>query len=194
MSTSLARVSSRSDRRPLLDAGVAFLEGSASSRWGIEDLRDWMASHLVVRGIMSMPMLVSEPSAGTVPLRGAPVHPRSLRLIVVAARCRVLTALRGLVATPADDRFLSASIFAGRVTRGSVGGISCWVPTPDSATPLSGIVLSLFAADALAHRDTYADLFDECDQCGQMTFHGGGASACLEHELKESGFFPRTRA
>jgi hypothetical protein len=167
---------------------MAFLEGSTRLEWGVDDLCRWFADHLVTPGYMMTPLVVTETGAGTLPLYGhAPASSRELRMILVAARSRVLTTLRGLIASPVDDRFLAEGIFAGRLWRQRVGGASRWVPRPESTTPLSGVVLSLFAVDVLSHREWYARLLSVCDTCDRVTFHEGSHWICAEHLPHRSG-------
>jgi hypothetical protein len=190
MALSLARVAPLSTNRNALAGGLAFLEGSASPRWGGDDLRAWFTEHLVAPGCMTMPALVTEPSAGTISLHGAPpASAHTLRMIVVAARIRVLSALRDLTASPSDDRFLRAAIFAGRASRQRVQGSAAWVARPEPTAPLSGVVLSLFAVDALSHRELYNQLASVCETCNRVTFHEGGKRSCPEHTTQVSGVF-----
>jgi len=189
METAHALDAGTSANREALIAGLAFLEGSAAPGWSVGDLRAWFSEHLIRPGYMMTPLLVTEPSAGTVPLyRQLPASTRTLQMILVAARSRILSALRGLTDSPQDDRFLTASIFAGRVSRQRVQGASRWVARPEPTMPLSGVVLSLFAVDALSHREIYNQLLSVCDTCNRVTFHDGGRRSCPEHMLHMSGF------
>jgi hypothetical protein len=189
MATSLALVPCASTNRDGLAAALAFLEGSASPGWRVDDLRVWFRRHLVVPGCMTTPLLVTEPCAGTIAFHGATPPNCLLRLILVAARSRVLTAMRGLTAAPVDDRFLAATIFAGRVSRQSVQGTARWVARPEPTAPLSAIVLSLFAVDVLSHRETYDELFGVCDTCDRIGFHRGMRRTCVEHAMPASRVF-----
>jgi hypothetical protein len=180
--------------REALLAGLDFLEGSTSPAWDVRGLRDWFDRHLVATGCMLSPVLVNEPSAGTVALYSsgaqALASQSSLPRVLTAARIRVLSALRGLIASPVDDRFLAAAIFAGRVRRRRVGERSQWVARPESTAPLSGIVLSLFAVDILSHRDVYDRGLCVCDVCNRVTFQDAAfrRRACPEHQAHVSGF------
>jgi hypothetical protein len=178
--------------RPALAAGLAFLEGSAAG-WGVRDLCAWFSEHLIEPGFMMTPLEVTEMPAGTLPLYGSPVDPGRLRRLLMAARIRVLTQLRGLSGTPPDDRFLTTAIFAGRVWRQRVHGQSRWVPRPEPAMPLSGIVLSLFAVDALSNRELYGKSLSVCDACDRVTFNDGWHRSCPEHMPHESGIMRRVR-
>jgi hypothetical protein len=178
-------------------AGLAFLDASAVPSWGIEGLRDWFTQHLVEPGYMSAPILVNEPSAGSVTLHGSGAESLTSRSnlprLLAAARIRIMSALRGLIASPADDRFLAAAIFAGRVRRRRVFGENRWVAQPEPTAPLSGIVLSLFAVDVLSHRDEYDRHLCVCDLCNRITFQESALrrKSCPDHPPHESGFIRR---
>jgi len=189
MTNSAVPVAPNASKRAALAAGLAFLEGSASLDWEVRDLCAWFREHLVGPGYMMTPLMVTEPSAGTVPLYGhTPACPCTLRRILAAARTHVLGALRGLIASPVDDRFLAASIFAGCVRRERVRGVTEWRPRPDRTKQLSGIVLGLFAVDVLSHREIYDQLLSVCDTCDRVTFHEGARRSCVEHQPHASGF------
>lgn len=174
-----------SDRSALL-GGLAFLDGSARATWGEDGLRAWFQEHMVRTGCMAEPLLVREPPAGVLVL-GSGAH--GLPEILVAARIRVLAALRGLIASPVDDRFPAAAIFAGRVMRARVGAVSQWVARPEPTAPLSGIVLSLFAADILANREIYDRALCLCNVCNRLMFcEGRRRNACPDHDEQVSGF------
>jgi hypothetical protein len=186
-----------SDPRLALVAGLRFLEASASPGWGIRGLRDWFAEHLVEPGYARAPIVITEPSAGAVTLHGsgaeALTSQASLPRVLAAARIRVTSALRGLIASPTDDRFLAAAIFAGRVRRRRVQTESQWVPQPEPTAPLSGVVLSLFAVDVLTHRDEYDKRLCVCDVCNRITFQDGALKrkSCPDHQPHMSGFTRR---
>jgi hypothetical protein len=195
MASSLALVAPLSTNRDALAGALAFLEGSAAPGFGVDELSAWFEEHLVATGAMRTPLLVTEPSAGTVALyESRPPPAETVARIVVAARSRVVTALRGLLATPMDDRFLAAAIFAGRVSRQRAKGSARWVARIESTTPLSGVVLSLFAVDVLTHRDIYDNLLSVCDTCNRVTFDDVARRSCPAHTPHESGIFARTRA
>ena len=110
--------------------------------------------------------------------------------VLLAARIRVVTSLRGLMDTPVDDRFLASCIFAGRVRRQRQEGRAQWVARPEPTAPLSGIVLSLFAVDVLAHRELYDRDLCVCDTCGRVSFleNPGERRSCHEHAPSVSGY------
>ena len=94
-------------------------------------------------------------------------------------RWRVIVTLRGLLASPADDRFLQAAIFAGRVRRPQ----SEWLAEPRDTDALSDIVLSLFAIDVLSHREFHEQNLCVCDVCGRISYNPKATSraGCADH-------------
>jgi hypothetical protein len=180
--------------RAELLAGLAFLEGSRNHHWGVLGLREWFDEHLVQTGAMMPPIVVTELSAGTVALHGSSsqglTSQSNLPKVLIAARIRVLTALRGLLASPADDRFLTAAIFTGRVRRMRVDGASRWVVRPEPTATLSSIVLSLFAADVLSRREMYDRALCVCEECDRVTFDYAAdqRASCPDHLPSVSGF------
>lgn len=85
--------------------------------------------------------------------------------MVAVARGRIVAALKGLMATPVDDRFLLQAIFANRARRDN----GKWVARPEPTASLSTIVLSLFSAAILANRDEYDQALCVCDTCGRVS-------------------------
>jgi hypothetical protein len=181
------------DRRALL-AGITFIEDTASGRMSIRELRDWFDRHVVVPGVMPRPVMVNEPVAGSVPLHpsgaSAALAEQGVQRLLFAARSRVVSALRGLISQPVDDRFLAGAIFAGRVRRRRVIETSQWVSHPEPTAPLSGIVLSLFAVDVLSNREEYDRQLCVCDVCGRVSFQDVPVTRrhCSEHPAHVSGF------
>jgi hypothetical protein len=180
--------------RPELLAGLAFLEGSRNPSWDAAGLRAWFDEHLVKTGAMMTPVVVTELSAGTVALHGSSSqglasHSRLPR-VLTAARSRVLASLRGLLASPTDDRFLMAAIFTGRVRRVRVEKSNRWVVRPEPMATLSSVVLSLFAADVLGHREIYDRSLCICEVCDRVTFDTSLAqrTSCAAHLPSSSGF------
>lgn len=184
-------------RRPALVAGIGFLEASARPGWGVRGLRDWLTEHLVDPGYMRPPIVITEPSAGSITLHGSGLEAAAsqsvLPKVLAAARIRVISALRGLIASPTDDRFLAAAIFAGRVRRRRVHSENEWVAQPETTAPLSGVVLSLFAVDILSHREEYDRRLCVCDVCNRVTFQDGAVrrKSCPDHLPQLSGFTRR---
>lgn len=91
----------------------------------------------------------------------------ALLRLAEASRQKVVATLRALLAATPDDRFVSAAIYAGRVTRED----GVWRPCLREHEPLSDWVLALFAVDALEHRADYDDLLSVCDACDVVSFH-----------------------
>jgi hypothetical protein len=110
----------------------------------------------------------------------AAAYEERLGSIVRAARLRVSLSLQGLLGTPADDRFLTAAIFAGRVDRSAQ-----WRPTLKGTERLSDIVLALFAADILMHRDEWDASLCICSICGHIALSRTAPSRtrCAQHAL-----------
>jgi hypothetical protein len=186
------------ERRALL-AGVTFLEITESGQLDIAGLDAWFEEHIVEPGFMPRLSVVLEPPAGTVSLRpGVGEATRAetdLPRVLTAARLRVVDALRGLISTPSDDRFLRASIFLGRVRREE----GHWVAKPEATAPLSGIVLSMFAVSVLSERAFYDRQLCVCDTCGRVSFDGtpGVRRSCSLHGPRASGInvkAPRTES
>jgi hypothetical protein len=173
-------------------AGLAFLEAVATGRCGREELRVWIEHNLVRTGyIPARPWRIQEPLFGALPedkncsafLPEIPPSDETVA-IVVRARARVVSQLRGFIAQPCDDRFLSAAIFAGRVRRVVAGQSMMWVPRPRSHDALSDIVLSLFVADILRRREHYTAMLCVCDECGRVRLDDDPRlrHACPQHQ------------
>ena len=194
-SLSQAQISPRSHgARPLLVAAKVFLDATYVGGWTNRDLHEWFDRHIVSAGWMPLPIAVNEPGAGTIPLHGAGAEVPSQRLLDLlgAARAVVVTTLRGLLASPMDDRFLAAVIYAGRVRRRRFHGETEWTPTPEPSAPLSAVLMSILTADILAHRDFYKEQLTICDLCARVDFEEGLAQRrrCASHIHPESGVFP----
>jgi hypothetical protein len=176
------------ERRALL-AGITFLELTESGQLDVAGLCQWFEEHVVAAGIMPRLSVVLEPPAGTVALRpgvgSATRAATDLPRVLSTARLRVVDALRGLISTPSDDRFLRASIFLGRVRRED----SHWIARPEATAPLSGIILSLFAVAVLSERAFYDKQMCVCDTCGRVSFDAtpGMRRSCAAHPPRASG-------
>lgn len=186
---------SRIGVRPILGAALAFLDAARAESLDAAALTAWIQASLVGPGLMPMPATVQEPGSGTIALATGPspwaaaVEVRLAR-VVSAARVRVGVTLSGLIASPADDCFLTAAIFAGRVVRASGERGATWQPAPRASDRLSDVVLSLFAADALAHREEYDACLCVCAVCSRVALkalapvrtrceaHGGAWGGC----------------
>ena len=140
--------------RPELAAVVELVDG-ASSDFDRNELARWFDEHLVARGVMHMPVVVTEPGAHPVRLEGPGVARDRVHELVAAASARVLVTVRGLRAARRDERFLGAAIFAGRVRRVRVEAGSRWVASPSVFDSLSDILLALLAVDVLTRPELY---------------------------------------
>ncbi len=143
---------------------------------------------------MPLPHAVHEPGTGSVLLHGAAANEPDPQLTALldSARKEVLIALSGLLETPPDDRFVAGVIHAGRVRRRRLTWGTEWTPKPEPTAPLSAVVLSLLAADILAHRDFYEEQLAICDICSRVVFEEGAAERrrrCAEHAHPASGTF-----
>jgi hypothetical protein len=158
------------DRLGLL-GGLGFIESSTSG-WGPRELLAWFTTYGPALGRSGPPASVTEGVVGTIPLGGAKITAERLaRLdelpkLLAMARWRVVVSLRGMVASPPDDRFLQAAIFAGRVRREQ----SLWVARPQESDTLGDIVLSLFVADILTNRDFHEQNLCVCEVCGRVSY------------------------
>jgi hypothetical protein len=177
--------------RPAFSAGLAFMRITAREEVSLGDMQLWISDRMVDPGLMPMPSSLYEPGVGTVALHeGAAeawAEARRARLsrIAATARARVSAALFGLIHVPPDDRFLAAAIYGGRVARVSVDRDSGWRPCLVGNERLSDIVLALFAADVLQHRDDYDQQLCVCEICGHLSFdrEAETRTRCVEHPL-----------
>jgi hypothetical protein len=140
-----------SERTHLL-AGLSFIEGAAA--WGPADLARWFRTYGELLGCDRVPVSVQNI------LGSNDTRP------IAMARWQVILAMRGLLSAPAEDRFLNAAIFAGRVVRDS----GAWRVEVQEGELLSDIVLALFVADVLAHRDFHEEKLCVCDVCGRLSY------------------------
>jgi hypothetical protein len=149
----------------------------------------------VTPGLMKRPQIVREPGATPVMLDPRADGGSSLEELIHKARGRIIAALRGLIAPVADDRFLNAAIYGGRVRRAAVGGRPVWVASPREIDFLGDIVLSLLAADILLDREFYRAHLCICEVCGRVSFKEtpDARGVCGEHRSSVSGFTPRVR-
>ena len=193
--------------RPARIAGLAFVNG-ASSGWLGSDLSAWSQRHLIANRFLSLKRpelgsyMVEENGAGRVSLPvAASQHPSrattsNAMRVVAQAHERVLIALRGMLATPPDDRFVNGALYTGRVQRGrGAAGPSEWLPTLDEGGSLSQWVLALFAADALTDRPAYEVALGVCDACGLVGFAWPtrARSRCPAHDAGQQSLRPTPR-
>jgi hypothetical protein len=175
--------------RPLLAAGLAFVDAVPRGAFRIRDAVAWFDAYLVAPGFMPAPATIQEPAAGIVPVgeasSGGWITSLEARMTRVAttARTRVAVMLGGLCASPRDDRFLMGTIAAGRVTRVSDDRGPSWRPSPQGSDRLSDVVLSLFVADILANREEYDANLCVCDLCARVSLTPGAEirNRCAQH-------------
>ena len=184
------RLSPMVERTTLLGA-VAFVDGVAAG-WGCWELSGWFDDHLVAPGRMAKsPSVVTEQGFGniTVDPRRSDVQRRGtggieqIPALLTAARTRVIETLRQFSATAADDRFLHAAIYAKRVERQQRGKQVAWAACPAESDRLSDIVLSLFVADILMHREFHEANLCICEVCGRVSFAPASTTrtGCKQH-------------
>jgi hypothetical protein len=177
-----------------LQGALAFLEGPASE-WTVRALSEWFGQYLVSPGLLKRPQIVLEPGATPVMMDPRVEADGTLEDLVTRARTRVLAALRGLVAPVADDRFLHAAIYGGRVRRTVVNGKPTWIASPREIDFLGDVVLSLLAADILIDRDYYRAHLCLCEVCSRVAYKDAPESRaiCPDHRSATSGLTPRVR-
>jgi len=194
----------RGEDRSSLVAALSFVDGVAAG-WGEAELVAWIERHLVEPKRMAQPVAVTDAVVGTILLRNDPHSSRGgarltraeeLPNLLEMARSRTVQTLRAFIATPSDDRFLQAAIFAERVRRETHGKQGTWIAQPKPADLLSNIVLSLFAADILNHREFYEAKLCVCELCGRVSFTPDTTTrnGCHEHVPRaetHSGFRPK---
>jgi hypothetical protein len=183
------------EERAELFAALAFVEGAGGFRR--EDLRGWFCTHAEALGLPAAPPFVRDALGGSVrlPLDGPPsVRHEDLSGLLSLARCKVILTLRGLLATPVDDRFLHAAIFSRRVRRHQ----GTWRVVAQDEHSLSEIVLALFAVDVLGHREFHEQNLCICDVCGRVSYNPARTTRarCEDHppaSPPESGARSRKR-
>jgi hypothetical protein len=151
-------------------SALNFVNG-ARSRWSMDELLTWMDQSLIRTfreagvGIIAngRPNDV-DGGAGFLP------HDRANDLIRTAHQ-KVVATLSAYIGPSADDRFVQAAIYAGRVTRGvSSDGVRKWHVLLSETVNLSEQVLAIFAADILQHPDDYQESLVVCEACGGVLF------------------------
>jgi hypothetical protein len=180
------------DERRALLGGITFLD-LTDGPVQPGSIADWFDEHVVGLGCCAPLGILGEPPVGSVPLRPSgealPVARRDLTRVVIAARARVVGALRGFIGAPSDDRFLRAAIFLGRVRRQN----GSWIARPEPTAPLSGVVLSLFAVSILSERSFHDQNLCVCEVCGRVSFDPRPVmrKACPGHAPRVSGVSER---
>jgi len=178
------------DRGALL-AAVKFVEGVANG-WTVRELVEWFAEDLVGPGRMLPVATVYEAVVGAIALDPATSAAAArvaslddLPKLLAISRSRVVVTLRAFIAKPPDDRFLHTAIFNERVQRVKVERGAVWVARPAEKDLLSDIVLSLFAADILMHREYHEQSMCVCETCGRVSFTvAAPRTSCPEHPVR----------
>jgi hypothetical protein len=145
------------------DAGLAFLDGSAS-RWGKRDLADWL----------------SGPYAAITSYAGARHHRQrrasdsigdelDIAPILLDARWHVLAELEAAALPFGQPEFAERLLARGYVVPARADDGIAWLPI-DGDGRLWTRVLSLFAADALARPRDYASALYVCHRCESVVF------------------------
>lgn len=173
--------------RPALCAGLTFMDVTRGDAMSGADLYRWLRVNIVDPGLGEMPAWIHEAGMGNVALGalGAlhPDHEGRVARIASTARVRVAITLAGLVASPPDDRFLAAAIYAGRVLRAPSDRGPAWRAAPRPGDRLSDIVLACFIADILEHREEYDAHLCVCEVCSAVSFSDDPAlrTRCERH-------------
>jgi hypothetical protein len=137
------------------EAGIAFVEGAP--RWGKRELAMWLIGPYAraTRHIAcSLPSERLLPGGSPEPFAHE-IGPGALEHVTKSAHTEVVEALRRLREPEQAASFAFTMLSAGFVALGEDGaGRYGWLPTA-KARRLADRVLSLFAADYLAHPDEY---------------------------------------
>ena len=181
------------------DAALAFVEGTRGA-WRASDLVAWCRTHLLEPGYLTLwnagsgRLLITEGAARLeVPIEAGgselSLDVPSTKWMLATARDRVIAGLGQLLTIPADDRFVRAAVYTGRVRRVSDGRASSWRPVLGEGELLSYWVLALFAADALAHREVYDELLGICEVCGAVSLRvSSQRRRCPQHGSTRAPF------
>jgi ribosomal protein L37AE/L43A len=170
--------------REALVAGLAFMEGALAGSLDRDGLCAWF-DELLEAFEAETPASVRETDSVSAPLRLPPrrdhhVAEAMLAQVVEAARANVASALRGLQGSEACQGFVMEAVRAGRVQEREIWPErrTRWVPVIDSRQSLSTVVLSLFAADFMNHREQYARELRVCPDCGRPSFDRSAPTPC----------------
>lgn len=186
--------------RGALVAALRFVEGVAAG-WTVAELRAWLAEDMVAPGRMTPISVVHEAAVGSITLDARASSPSSrgsrldeLPKLLAMSRSRVVVTLRAFIAVPPDDRFLQAAIYQGRVQRATTERGAIWLARPSEQDFLADIVLSLFAADVLMHRDFHDEAMCVCSVCGRVSFAPtlSSRTGCAEHPRPEAAVQKRS--
>jgi hypothetical protein len=158
-------------------AGLSFLDNVGTKRLRRDNLDFWVDQNLISPGYLANTPRIHEPIFGALPTdKGcSPFLPESppaddTCALLVRSRARIIGHLRGLLHTPAEDRFLTAAIFGRRVRRVTSGTTMSWTPFPKTDDCLSDIIMSLFVSDILSRREFYEQNLCICRRCGRVRF------------------------
>jgi hypothetical protein len=185
------------DPRSPRGIALSFTEGVRVG-WRMADLASWIRTSVFEGGFLSlekpgsMRVRIVEPRAGelVIPLAGelfSKTSEPTSRVIVETARARALDVLLAMKEPPRDDRFVNASLYAGRVARVTKDGAPRWTAVMREGDALSIWLLSLFAADALEDREAYDRHLGICQECGAVDFTpGADRRRCVKHAEKAS--------
>jgi len=170
--------------RQALVAGLAFMEGALAGSLDRDGLCAWF-DELLEAFEAETPASVRETGAASAPLRLPPRRDHQaaegmLAQVVEAARANVSSALRSLQGSDACQRFVLEAVREGRVQEREIWPErqTRWMPVIDSRQSLSAVVLSLFAADFLNHREQYARDLRVCPDCGRASFDRSAPTPC----------------
>lgn len=161
------------DRHALIGT-LELMECATNGRMTVPDLITWFEEYLVKPGYMRRPTRVFENGVGTVYL-GDTRHRRhlqdaTLRRVLEVARKEVCTVLAGLLENPPDDRFIKFNIVTRRIYRSDTEPKPGWFVRARADDRLSGIMLSLLAADVMSNQHTYYQRLSVCSECGRISF------------------------
>ncbi len=161
------------DRQALIGT-LELLESAVHARMTVAEIITWFDEYLVKPGYMRRPTRIFENGVGTVYLGDARNQRRSqeatLRRVLELARKEVCTVLAGLLENPPDDRFIRFNIVTGRIYRVQNDPKAAWSLRARSDDRLSGIMLSLLAADVMSNQHMYYQRLSVCTECGRISF------------------------
>lgn len=161
------------DRHALIGT-LELMECGAHGKITVPQLIAWFDEYLVKPGYMRRPTRVFENGVGTVYLANARkeclTQELTLRRVLEVARKEVCVVLAGLLETPPDDRFIRYNIVTGRIYRSESERKPGWYVRARADDRLSGIMLSLLAADVMSNQHAYYQRLSVCSECGRISF------------------------
>jgi len=178
------------------ESALKFTEGVRTG-WLGSDLIAWADTHLIRNERLLVPegrlSYVVEREFGTVVIGPMPANgPIRLRTMTAShiphlldvARHNVLHALRAGLDT-GERSFVHQAIYLDRVERvRGADNKSFWRVKLEEETPLSDMVLALFAADALERPQDYDQDLAVCEACGAVSItpmRPGSRRGCVVH-------------